>query len=59
MVAETTVRENFVEYPFPLSITLFFFVIVRPSKYNTDVNTGKYSFAYQENVIGDWMRAGD
>lgn len=60
MAAETPVIENFVEYPFPLSITLFF-VIVRPSKYNTDVNTGKYAFAYHENVIGGWdaMRAGD
>lgn len=59
MVAETPVIENFVVYPFPLSITLFFFVIVRPSKYNTDVNTDKYAFAYHENVIGGGMRAGD
>lgn len=58
MVAEIPVIENFVEYPFALSITAFF-VFVRPSKYNTDVNSGQYSFAYHENVIGDGMRAGD
>ena len=58
MVAETPVIENFVVYPFPLSITLFFLLLFDLPN-NTDVNTDKYAFAYHENVIGGGMRAGD